>query len=185
MLIVPFLRWYPCVLPPSYPRKKRGIQTCPWQGTGGDRYHAGLQPWVPRLRGCNPTGACTGGADASPFGANGDGAPAVIPAQARRRPGSMVPQASEFTCCFVDPVRSEATVLRSIDPGLRRDDDPPGCADSPRNWITPSFAGATEMARVSCLFDLYHRAAERRSLRGEKQQLGVAAARGRDTKTPC
>jgi hypothetical protein len=88
---------------------KAGIQTCPWQGTGGDRYHAGLQPWVPRLRGCNPAGACTGGADASPFGANGDGAPAVIPAQAKRRPGSMVPQASEFTYCFVDPFRSEAT----------------------------------------------------------------------------
>jgi hypothetical protein len=49
--------------------------------------------------------------------------------------------------------------------------------------LDPAFTAATEMARGSCLFDLCHQATEHRSLRGEKQ-LGVAAARDRDTESP-
>jgi hypothetical protein len=70
--------------------------------------------------GRNPIGARTGGRRCISFlvqtaiallpSSRGPLAHGLVP---WGRPGSMVPQASEFTCCFVDPARSEATVLRS------------------------------------------------------------------------
>jgi hypothetical protein len=96
------------------------------------------QKWIPAFEAVIQLVLAPGGADASPVWCERRWRSCRHPV-AGRDPRCRKPLNSRAVSSILPAPKRPC--YGAIDPGLRRDDDPPGCANSPRNWITASFAG--------------------------------------------